>query len=304
MKILIVDDDRFMRRRLQISLVHCGHEVLEADDGRAAWELLQREPIRLVISDWMMSEWDGPELIRRIRAAELPGYTYCILLTANDSKEDIVRGLEAGADDYLTKPFDHNELLARLAIGERILNLEARLIESREQLRELAMRDMLTGLLNRRALYECAEQSIAHAAREGWPISFIMLDVDHFKAINDRYGHLIGDDALRLVARTIAGGIRPYDHLGRWGGEEFLAVLPGATLAEATSIAERMRAGIAAARLTLNDGSSLDLRISLGVAGAPSGASQSLDAAILQADTALYRAKNCGRNCVCVFAGD
>jgi two-component system chemotaxis response regulator CheY len=301
MRVLIADDDRFMRRRLQLSLVQGGYDVLEADDGRTAWDVLQREQVRLVITDWLMSEWDGPELIQRVRAADLPGYTYFMLLTANDSKEDIVKGLEAGADDYLTKPFDHSELIARVAIGKRILDLEARLTESRDQLREIAMRDSLTGLLNRRAIYEYTEAEISRADRERRPISLIMLDLDHFKSVNDRYGHMVGDEALCLLARTITGNVRPYDFVGRWGGEEFLVVLPGATLAEAAAVAERLRTCIAAVPLLLADRSRLELRISAGVTGAPFSRGQRLDVLIQQADQALYRAKEKGRNRVSVF---
>jgi two-component system chemotaxis response regulator CheY len=250
----------------------------------------------------MMSDWDGPELIRRVRAADLPGYTYFILLTGSDSKEDVVKGLEAGADDYVTKPFDHSELMARVAIGKRILDLEARLTESRDQLREIAMRDSLTGMLNRRAIYEYAEAELNRAGREARPISLIMLDLDHFKSINDRYGHMVGDEALRLLAGTIAGNTRPYDFAGRWGGEEFLILLPGTTLAEAAAVAERLRASVAMALLPLADRSQLELRVSAGVTGAPSGAGQRLDVLIQQADQALYRAKEKGRNRVSVFA--
>ncbi|MFL5807630.1 MAG: GGDEF domain-containing protein [Roseiflexaceae bacterium] len=301
MRILIADDDRFMRRRLQLSLAQGGYDVLDADDGQTAWDVLQREQIQLVITDWMMPHWDGPELIQRVRAADLPSYTYFILLTGNDSKEDIAQGLAAGADDYLTKPFDHSALLARVAIGKRILDLEARLTESRDQLRETARRDALTGLLNHYAIYEHAEAEISRAGREDRPISLILLDLDRFKFVNDRYGHMVGDEALRLLARTIAGNTRPYDFVGRWGGAEFLVVLPGTTLAETAAVAERLRASVAAASLPLADRSQLELRVSAGVTGAPSGAGQRLELLIQQADQALSRAKEKGRNRVSVF---
>jgi len=301
MRILIVDDDRFTRRRLQLSLIHGGYDVLEADDGRIAWDILQREQVRLVITDWMMADWDGPELIKRVRAADLPGYTYFILLTGNDSKEDVAQGLEAGADDYLIKPIDHNALMARVATGKRILDLEERLTESRDQLRAITMQDNLTGLLNRRAIYQYGEAEIDRAGRAGRPISLIMLDLDLFKSVNQRYGHMVGDEALCLLARTIAGNIRPSDSVGRWGGEEFLVVLPEATPAEAAALAEQLRASVAAAPLPLADRSQLDLRVSVGVTGIASGSEQTLDMLIQQADQALYQAKENGRNRVSVF---
>ena len=301
MKVLIADDDRFMRRRLQHSLVRGGFDVLEVDDGRSAWDVLQREQVRLVITDWVMPDWDGLKLIQQVRAADLPGYTYFILLTGSDSKEDVVKGLEAGADDYVVKPFDHSELMARVAIGKRILELEERLTEARDQLRAIATRDGLTGLLNRRAIYEYAEAEINRAVREGQPISLIMLDLDHFKSINDRYGHPVGDEALRQLARTIDGNTRSYDFVGRWAGEEFLVVLPATALAEAAALAERLRASVAAAPLSLADRSQLELCVSAGVTGMLAGSEQPLELLIQQADRALARAKEKGRNRVSIF---
>lgn len=301
MRILIVDDDRFLRRLLQASLTRAGHEVLEAADGQSAWEQLQHAAVRLVITDWLMPGLDGPALIRRIRAANFPGYTYIILLTAKGSKDDVVDGLEAGADDYLTKPFDPGELRARVAIGERILDLEARLSESLSQLQVLATHDGLTGLFNRRAIYEHAKAELARAEREAKPLSLILLDVDHFKGVNDQYGHLIGDQALRLVADTIARNIRPYDRVGRWGGEEFLLVLPDTGLEQAGAIAERLRLKVAAAELAQPDGTCIRLHLSLGVTSMDDGMPVTLDMLLQQADQALYCAKREGRNRVCLF---
>ena len=301
MRILVVDDDPLLRQLLRAHLTRVGHEVLTMADGRSAWKLLQREPIRLVITDWMMPGLDGLELTRRIRLADFPGYVYVILLTARDDKADIVSGLKAGADDYLTKPFDPGELCARVAIGERILDLETRLREARDQLQELATHDSLTGLLNRRAIYDHAEEELARARREARPMSLVLLDVDHFKAVNDQHGHLVGDQALRLIADTIVQNIRSYDKAGRWGGEEFLLVLPRTTLSEAVAVAERVRAGVAASQLPLSDGGCLQLRASLGVANTSPEIPWDLDTLLRQADQALYCAKRKGRNRVCWF---
>jgi two-component system cell cycle response regulator len=304
MRLLVADDDPVLRRILRAALTRAGHDVQEATDGRAAWGMLQAEPARLLITDWMMPEMDGPELIRHVRAAAFPGYTYIILLTARGGKKDIVSGLEAGADDYLSKPFNPDELRARVAIGERILDLEARLSDARDQLEVLAMQDSLTGLLNRRAIMEHAQAELQRAQRDGAPLSFIMLDVDHFKSVNDRYGHLVGDQVLRMIAGTLTSNKRGYDWAGRWGGEEFLLVIPGTTAGDAVAIAERLRAGVAAATLPLANGEILQVYISIGVTNVSACVGGALDALLQQADLALYRAKREGRNRVCLYQPD
>jgi two-component system chemotaxis response regulator CheY len=300
MRVLIADDDALMRRILRASLLRAGHEVQEATSGDEAWAAFQSTAPRLVITDWMMPGMDGPDLIRRIRATEQESYTYTILLTARDAKTDVVRGLEAGADDYLSKPFNLEELRARVAIGARIIDLEARLHEAMHRLETLALHDSLTGLLNRRAIMEHATAELARARREGQPLSLILLDVDHFKAINDRHGHLIGDEALKMVAATLSACKRVSDWAGRWGGEEFLLVLPRTTAESALAIAERLRAGVAAASLPLPDGGALRLRISAGVCTIPPGADGLIDEYVREADAALYEAKRAGRDRTCL----
>jgi len=300
MQIIIADDDSVLRWLLRASLTRVGHEVIEVADGKAAWEIIQRERIQLVITDWVMPSLDGVELIRRIRAANIPTYTYIILLTAKSEKEEIIEGLEAGADDYLTKPFDPGEMLARVAIGERILNLETRLREYKDQLEILATHDSLTGLLNRRATYQHAEQALLLAEQEATSLSLILLDVDHFKAINDQYGHLSGDQALRLVAETILQATRPQDFVGRWGGEEFVLVLPKTSLAEAEKIAEKIRQKMATTTLVLPEGD-VRLFVSLGLTSSSPKNPCPLDTLVQQADQALYCAKRQGRNCVRLF---
>lgn len=301
MKILIVDDDPTSRRLLAINLKYARHEVLEAKDGDEGWEVFLREGTRLVITDWMMPEVDGTELIRRIRASGERGYTYIIMLTALGSKPNVVTGLEAGADDYLTKPFDADELLARIKIGERILMLEESLSASKQKMEYLAMHDALTGLLNRRAMQERAEAEVNRSQRNNNPLSFILLDIDHFKSINDRFGHAIGDQALKFVANLLAQQVRAYDLVARWGGEEFLIALPDTGRNEAVSVAERIRQAIAASSLKLDNNLAVEVTASFGTAFY-SDPRWTLIEVVAHADEALYRAKHEGRNRVCLFA--
>jgi two-component system chemotaxis response regulator CheY len=304
MRVLIVDDDSNLRRILSLYLGHAGYEVMEAANGQAAWELWQNDPIRLIVTDWMMPVMDGQELVRRLRAASTAaGYCYIIMLTARTSKGDVVLGLESGADDYLTKPFDSREFRARVGIGQRILDLEGKLKDARHQLEILAMHDGLTNLLNRRAIHAHAESELSLANRQGAPVSLLLLDIDHFKLVNDHYGHAVGDQALRYVADLLLQKKRPYDWAGRWGGEEFLLVLPKANLEEAARVAERLRVSVETTPLTLADGREVSLRLSLGVSSTEGRAEGglSVNQLLQQADEALYAAKAAGRNLVKVY---
>ncbi|MFZ6027646.1 MAG: GGDEF domain-containing response regulator [Chloroflexota bacterium] len=301
MKILIIDDDNTYRKLLCNILTGKGHEVVEAESGNAAWEMLQSTHYAFIITDWMMPGVSGPELVSRIRKADFPHYTYIIMLTARNAREDIVNGLEAGADDYLTKPFDLDELRARVAIGERILRLESRLRTTLKQLEVLATYDSLTNLLNRRALYEAIRNEWNRAYRENQAISLIMLDVDHFKEINDRHGHLVGDQALCHVAQLLTQHKRSYDIIGRWGGEEFLLLLPNTDLHEATCVAERLRHALATTPFELTARKKLFVFASFGVAGINSRKNENFEKYIQRADQALYQAKNAGRDRVCAF---
>ena len=292
MKILIAEDDLVQRRFLQVMLSRSGRDVIAVSDGQQAWDMLQTEHIRMVITDWIMPEVSGLELVRKIRSSAFPNYTYLILLTSKDTRNSIVEGLEAGADDYLTKPFDKDELMARLSIGERILELETRL-------QEMAIHDSLTGLLNRRALYAKIQVEMNRATRELSPISMIMLDIDHFKSINDRYGHQAGDKALCMTSEVLLQNKRAYDAIGRWGGEEFLVLLPRTGMTDARTVAERFRSAIASARLSLADGRGVRFTVSLGVSSVMDGHID-IEALIHQADAAMYLAKHQGRNRICL----
>ena len=304
MEILIADDDPDALKLLSINLASQGFSVVEATDGEAAWEMWQKSHFRLLITDWMMPKIDGPDLVRKIRAANSPSYTYIILLTALGAKNQVVKGLDAGADDYLTKPYYSEELLKRVAIGERILHLEEQLIESLQKMEFLAMHDNLTGLLNRRAIQGLAEAELSRAARESHSVGIALLDIDYFKHINDTYGHQVGDYALCQFSKILSQNIRPYDHAGRWGGEEFLILLPGANQEEAGRIAERVRRSLGETSFTLKDGKSISLNASIGVTSSKittNGVTSALDELLQEADMALYRAKNEGRNRVSLY---
>lgn len=312
MKVLIADDDIVTRTMLRSMLLKRGHEVIEKEDGQSAWEHLvvsQRtpgeDPVRFVISDWMMPRLDGPSLINRIRQANFRHYTYIVMLTSRSAVEDTVVGLEAGADDYLTKPFDLKEFSARVAIGERIISLETRLREANSKLKEMATHDSLTGLLNRRALYNLGSRELARARRRKSSLSAIMIDLDHFKTINDHFGHVVGDQALRKAADILRLSMREYDLLGRWGGEEFLMVLPSTDATEAVTVAERLRAELSRSPLQTTDGRVVGIRASFGVAQVcHPNSTVHFDDLVRDADLALYQAKQHGRDRVSHFVGE
>jgi diguanylate cyclase (GGDEF)-like protein len=300
MKILIAEDDPDSRRLVKMRLEAAGYDVVEAEDGQMAWELFECEPFQLVITDWMMPRLDGPELIRSIRSSGQKSYTYIIMLTAIDDKPNVVIGLESGADEYLTKPFDKMELIARVASGERIIKLQEQLTRANRKMEILAMQDGLTDLLNRRAIEDYAEAELGLAKRKGQPLSIIILDIDHFKTFNDQYGHKGGDHLLRQLAKILTENLRQYDRVGRWGGDEFLLVLPGTPILKAITVAERLRIKTFEAKLSLENGKQISMQISLGVA-CVSDHYPSLIKFVDAADQALYQAKQSGRNRVCCY---
>jgi two-component system chemotaxis response regulator CheY len=303
MKVLIAEDDSLLRQMLRGELAAAGHQLITAANGLEAWEMLQKEHVRMLLVDWMMPGLDGPELIRRVRGAGWPGYTYIILLTAKSGRDDVVEGLNVGADDYVTKPFSRDELVARIGVGSRILELETRLSDSLAREEALASRDSLTGLPNRRALYDRARAELNRAQREKKSLGVIMIDIDNFKPINDKFGHAAGDEALRRVAEVLQKSKRDYDYTGRWGGDEFLAILPGTSILQAGLVAERIRAAVDKVRLEAGGAGAVELQTSMGVAcAAPAFHPVDLDELLHQADGALYRAKAEGRNRVCLHS--
>jgi len=273
-----------------------GYRAIAACDGDQAWNLLQQpDAPRLAILDWMMPGLSGPELCRRVRSQGREPYTYLLLLTARSQKEDLIEGMEAGADDYVTKPFDAQELNVRLRAGRRILDLQAELVTARETLREQATRDGLTWLWNRSSILDTLARELAKSERDGSAVGLIMADLDHFKVINDTHGHLAGDAVLREAARRLQASLRSYDSVGRYGGEEFLVVAPGCTSSSALHLAERLRFAINREPIRLTD-RSIDVTISLGVTVSAPGVLIAPESLIRVADEALYRAKGTGRN--------
>lgn len=296
MKVLIADDEAVSRRLLESSLRRWGYDVVLASDGLEAARILRSpDAPKLVVLDWLMPGIDGTQLCKEVRQQKQEPYTYILLLTGKRSKVDVVQGLEAGADDYMIKPFDSQELKVRLRTGKRILYLQQQLISARDALRDMATRDSLTGLWNRGAVLDLLNNELARARRQEATVAVIMLDVDHFKRVNDTHGHLVGDEVLRKVAQAMRGATRLYDAVGRYGGEEFLVVLPGCDETNALSHAERQRAAISRVLVDTPAGP-LGVTASLGVAVFDPHVDADTCDIIRTADNALYLAKRNGRD--------
>ena len=295
MKILIAEDDPISRRVLQANLNKWSYDVTVAVHGKEAFEIMQKpDPPSLLISDWMMPHMDGLTLCRKIRSLDIKRYIYFILLTTKGEKTDIIKGLEAGADDFLTKPFNQEELKYRIRIGERIINLEHRILQ-------MANTDALTSVMNRRAFMERLAQEVERSHRNQTDLSFIISDIDHFKNVNDTYGHQVGDLVLQCFTKTLKKTLRPYDVLGRYGGEEFVVCMPGVTSDQAKCAAERLRKEVEQMEVILPDSAGiLQVTSSFGIATCMLESKEEMDLMIKRADDALYRAKEEGRNRVCL----
>jgi len=302
MKFLIVEDEAVSRLLLQRVLQNQGYEVLVAKDGQEGWEIFQKErkDIYLLVVDWMMPVMNGLELCKKIREAETSHYVYIIFLSAKGEKKDIVRGFKAGADDYLTKPFDKEELFSRINVGLRVIRLEQALKAANQKLYLLATLDGLTKILNRRELLNRLKEELSQASRKRTTFYLFMLDIDHFKKVNDEYGHEAGDKVLIEVVNRIKSRLRSYDVVGRYGGEEFLIGISKADKGIAREIAERLRRCICEKPFNVG-GRDLTVSISIGLAEVKPSRNIDLEAAIRKADTALYKAKQRGRNrVVCI----
>ena len=299
-RVLIAEDDAMFRKILRSWLESWGYEVTVAEDGAKAWQILQeiRAP-HLLILDWVMPSLNGIDLCRLIRERASSPYQYILLVTAKDDKQDLVRGLEAGADDYLSKPFNRDELRARLRTGRRILTLQDEQLKIREELRLQATHDGLTGTWNRSAILDLLHREYELAARSGSTIGVIMLDLDHFKRVNDTYGHLAGDQVLIEAARRMQQAVRSYDLVARYGGEEFLIVSPDCDREQIQVCAERIRSAMEE-QPVLTHGSTIAITVSAGTAILAPRLNTEKDA-LAAADTALYRAKGAGRNQVVCF---
>ena len=297
--ILIAEDNPVSRKLLEMTLRQAGYEVVSAEDGREALALFKERFFPIILTDLEMPEMDGLELCRAIRGNPAEGYVYIFLITARDSKEDIIVGLEAGADDYLTKPFDRSELIARLKTALRVLELEKSLKDAYEKIRLLSITDKLTGCYNRTYMDEYLAKEIARATRYHRPLSLVMADIDYFKRVNDTYGHQAGDLILKNFVLSMREGLRKdVDWIARYGGEEFLMVMPETNFKNAMSSAERLRR-IVSERLTPYNEKEIRITASFGVVGFdPSEKIKNIpyEAIIDQADKALYQAKDEGRN--------
>jgi len=294
-QILIADDDYTSRRLLEIRLHKFGYEVISACDGKEAWEIIQqKESPNMIILDWMMPGITGVDICKKVRSLDNfnDRYKYVILLTARGSKEDIISGLDSGADDYLTKPFDDTELLMRIRAGRRILDLQ-------EKLQYSATHDALTGINNRGAIIQSLEQQLSRSSRENIPLSIGMLDIDYFKRVNDTHGHLAGDYVLKEVCQRIKSCLRNYDMVGRYGGEEILIITPGADKEQALRIFERIRQTIGEKKMKDDAADAAELFVTVSIGIATFTKDMKTKNLIQIADTALYHAKENGRNQVC-----
>jgi two-component system, cell cycle response regulator len=300
--VLIAEDDPVFRHVLQSCLRRWNYRVVETDNGMDAWKALQMaDSPQMAILDWMMPGLDGVEVCRKIRSLKQSPYKYVLLLTAKDDKHDVVAGLEAGADDYLTKPFNVDELRARVRAGKRILELQQALLFTRDALQFEAAHDRLTNLWNRGAIMDLLQKEVQRRKRSKEPLGVIMADLDHFKCINDTHGHLVGDAVLQEAARRLAAGVRGYDSVGRYGGEEFLIVLPGCNASDLVASAQRLCHSIADQPIDTGVGH-LSVTLSLGLVSPESIGPELPDreALLRAADTALYAAKALGRNQVAI----
>ncbi len=298
-EVMLVEDSRTQALKLQIMFESHGYHVSVAQNGLEAMNMLLNSQTSIVITDWIMPEMDGSELCRAIRKHDFGNYVYIILLTAKDSKNDIIEGLEAGADDYLTKPVDEAELIARLTTAERVIRLESSLRQRNKEIALLSITDPLTRIFNRGYLNDNLPKTFKRAVRYIQNLSIIICDIDHFKAVNDNYGHQTGDIVLISFVKELNDSLRKdIDWMARYGGEEFLIVLPETDLNGAIAAAERFRHKISKLVIPA-EGRNIQVTASFGVSAINHDEDKSYlttDDLIKAADRCLYQAKDRGRN--------
>jgi diguanylate cyclase (GGDEF)-like protein len=295
-KILIAEDDPVSRRLLEVFLARWGYQVAVAASGTEALDILDRtDAPRLAVLDWMMPGLEGVQVCRKIRERKDRPYIYILLLSARTQKEDLLLGLESGADDYLSKPFDAQELRARLHVGQRILQLQDGLMAASAELLFRATHDSLTGIANRDVILDALRRERSRQQRDGGSFGIVLLDVDHFKTVNDTYGHLSGDTVLQEVVRRVSSTVRSYDTVGRYGGEEFLIVAPSSGAEGVLRLSERIRLAIEEKSIS-TDAGEISVTVSLGLAVSSESSPLDAKALLTTADEALYRAKAEGRN--------
>lgn len=299
--ILAADDSAVYRKLIERSLNAEQCALLFANNGQQAITLFAQHKPALLITDWIMPDITGVELCERIRRDFGQQYSYIILLTGHTEKEQVIEGLSAGADDYLTKPFHPGELQARVRVGLRIAELNHQLVEKNRQLEEMALTDVLTGLPNRRAVDIWAKHQVSAAARHRFPLWVIMADLDHFKSVNDNYGHEMGDTVLKKFAEIVRTNTRQSNMCGRLGGEEFVMVITHVQERENLVVPiERMRTQLENTHFAF-PGGEFNCTASFGIAGTSGSEAFCFDQLLARADKALYEAKRRGRNCA-VFA--
>lgn len=304
MKILIADDSQVSRTVLMKRLSTLGYEMVIAEDGLQALEVLSSDdPPEIAVLDWMMPGMEGIDVCRRVRESGSDRYTYIVIVTMKEKAEEIAEGLAAGADDFIVKPFQPIELDARIRVGERLVRYAERLRRANADLAQIARTDELTSMYNRGAILERLEEEHSRHRREGRALSVLMVDVDSFKPCNDAHGHAAGDAVIRMVGDALQGACRIYDTVGRYGGDEFLMLLPAAEADNALTVAERVRERVEAGAVTVG-GVRISMTVSIGAATLAPGDEWPAMQVVRAADAALYRAKHSGRNTICAATGE
>ena len=298
MKLLLVDDDPVSLRRLSAILGKEGYIIDAVENGQEAWEeIISDNPPDIAVLDWMMPGYNGVELCRMVRKRKRQKYLYIIFLTSKDTAEDIVEGLDAGADDYIKKPFNPQELKVRIRVGKRILELQSEVLTATEMLRHRALYDSLTGVMNRQEIINNLDHEVSKWQRYQQHFSVIMSDIDNFKKFNDEHGHIVGDQVLRQVGELLRANLRSYTIIGRYGGEEFIIIVPMCTLPDAATIAERIRAKVHN-NIFVTEAGNLHVSMSFGVSSTEIVEPVDGNEMIRSADKAMYQAKRQGRNLV------